>query len=83
MVIIGISALGYLLKAKVYNMIPKCVPSILEIMFGTRAYLEITCSVRFFKSYKPVTEVVSAKLQQAITFEKGYRTCNFCSFSEK
>ncbi len=25
----------------------------------------------FLKSYKPVTEVVSAKLQQAITFENG------------
>jgi hypothetical protein len=40
-------------------------------MFGTRAYKEIACCVPFLKSYKPVTEVVSAKLQQAITFEKG------------
>jgi hypothetical protein len=52
-------------------------------MFGTRACIEITCSVTFFKSYNPVTEVVSAKLQQAITFEKGYRTCNFCAYSER
>ncbi len=48
-----------------------CTINVLEIMFGTRAYIEITCPVPFFKSYKPVTEVVSAKFQQAITFEKG------------
>jgi hypothetical protein len=33
----------------------------LEIMlFGTMAYIKITCSVPFFKSCKPVSEVVSA-----------------------
>jgi hypothetical protein len=45
---------------------------VLEIIFGTRAYIEITtCCVPFLKSFKPVTKVVSAKLQQVITFEKG------------
>ncbi len=33
--------------------------------------MEITCYVPVLKSYKPVTEVVSAKLQQAITLKKG------------
>ncbi len=41
-----------------------CTINFLEIMFGTRAYIEITSCVPFFKSYKPVTEVVSVKLQQ-------------------
>ncbi len=31
---------------------------------------KFTHSVTFFKSHKPVTEVVSAKLQQAITLKK-------------
>jgi hypothetical protein len=66
MVIIGFSALGCLLKAKVYRATPQvCTINVLEIMFGTRAYIEIISSVPFFKSY-PVAEVVSAKLQQAI-----------------
>jgi hypothetical protein len=43
-------------------------------MFGTRAYIEVTYSVPFFKNYKPVTEVVSAELQKTITLEKWYRT---------
>jgi hypothetical protein len=33
------------------------------------------------KLYKPVTEVVSAKLQQVIALEKGYTTCNFYAYS--
>jgi hypothetical protein len=48
-----------------------------------RAYIEIAYCVPFLKSCKPVTEVVSAKLQQAITFEKWYTTCNFCAYSER
>jgi hypothetical protein len=51
--------------------------TVLAIMLCSRAYVGITCCVPFLKSYKPVTEVVSAKLQQAITFEKGYTTYNF------
>jgi hypothetical protein len=34
-------------------------------MFGTRAYMKITSIVPFLKSYKPITEVVAVKLQQA------------------
>jgi hypothetical protein len=60
-----------------------CTINVLEIMFGTRACIEITCSVPFLKSFKPATKVVSAKLQQAITVEKVYRTCNFCESSER
>jgi hypothetical protein len=45
--------------------------NVLVIMFCTRAYIEITCCAPFSKSYKPVSEVVSTKIQQAITFEKG------------
>ena len=45
-----------------------CTINELEIIFGTRAYIKITSTVPFLKSYKPITEVVSAKLQQAITF---------------
>jgi hypothetical protein len=30
---------------------------VLETMFSTRAYIEITCYVPFLKSYKPATEV--------------------------
>jgi hypothetical protein len=57
-----------------------CTINVLEIMFGTRAYIEITSTVPFFKS---ITEVVSVKLQQDITFEKWYSGCNFCAFSER
>jgi hypothetical protein len=55
----------------------------MEIMFGTRAYIEITSTVPFFKSFKPISEVVSVKLQQAIIFEKGYSGCYSCAFSER
>lgn len=30
-----------------------------------------------------MTDVVLAKLQKAISFEKGYATCNFYGYSEK
>jgi hypothetical protein len=52
-------------------------------MFGTTAGIGIICSVPKFKSYKPITEVVPEKLQQAVTFEKGFRACNFCAYSER
>jgi hypothetical protein len=40
-----------------------CTMDVLEIMFSAWAYIEVTCCVPFLKSYQPVTEVVSAKLQ--------------------
>ena len=40
-----------------------CTMDVLEIMFSAWAYIEVTCCVPFLKSYKPVTEVVSAKLK--------------------
>jgi hypothetical protein len=82
-VIIGLSALGCPLKAEVYNRTSQCVPSMGWKSCLALGHIEITYSVPFFKSYKPVTEGVSAKLQPAITFEKEYRTCNSCVYSKR
>jgi hypothetical protein len=57
--------------------------NVLEIMLFTWACIEITYCVPFLKSYRAMTDVVLAKLQKAISFEKGYATCNFYGCSEK
>jgi hypothetical protein len=53
-------------------------------MLGNRAYKKITSTVPFLKSYKPITitEVVSAKFQQAITFKKGTVDVIFVDFQK-
>jgi hypothetical protein len=49
---------GVSIEGKSLNHFPQvCTINVLEIMFGTRAYIEKKCSAPFFKSYKPVTEV--------------------------
>jgi hypothetical protein len=48
-----------------------CTTNVLENMFCTRACIEFTCCIPFLKNYKPVIDIVSAKLQQVITFENS------------
>ncbi len=55
--------------------------NVLEIMFGTRAYMKITSTVPFLKSYKPITEVeynttCFSRIRNLITGQLYVQHCN-------